>query len=187
MMHLNNGIWIVFGTLSLFCMSYLGAYQIIESPYLENMKTKLKLEVYKKNHLTKRSQNLRKACQAHSQEESFLRLRIAELKDLNDEMYQQAIGPNQLITFYDNLTARNTQNQVEMTSIKSETIQLKGAAILNLNLNFEGPLSNLLSWLKDLETENYPMVINQYTIHNNDSQETKNKKLDIQLSLLVAD
>ena len=102
-------------------------------------------------------------------------------------MYQQAVGPNQLITFYDNLTVRNTQKEVEMTSIKSETIQLKGAAILNLNLNFEGPLSNLLSWLKDLETENYPMVINQYSIHNNDSQETKNRKLDVQLSLLVAD
>lgn len=186
-MHLNNGMWIVFGTLSLFCMSYLGAYQVLESPYLENLKTKLKQEVYKSKHLTKRSQNLRRAYRAHSQEELFLKLRISELTDLNDEMYQQVIGPEQLKSFYDNLSAKNTRSGIDMTSIESETIQLKDAAILNLSLNLEGPLGDLLSWIRDLENQNYPMVINHYTIHNGDALETNSKRLDIQLSLLVAD
>ena len=187
MMRLNNGIWIAFGTLSLFCMSYLGAYQVITSPHLNNMRSKLKLDIKHRKHLHKQSRHLKKACLAHSQEESFLRLRIAELDSQNEAMYQESINAKELVTFYETVTRIGAQNNVKTTSMESETIQLKGAAILNLNLSMEGSIDNLMIWLKDLETQDYPMVLNHYSISNNKSEENTISTMIIQLSLLVSE
>ena len=187
MMRLNNGIWIAFGTLSLFCMSYLGAYQVITSPHLNNMRSKLMLDMKHRKHLNKQSRHLKKACLAHSQEESFLRLRTAELDSQNEDMYQQSINPKELVTFYETVTLLGTRNNVKKTSMESETIQLKGAAILNLNLSMEGSLNNLLTWLKDLETQDYPMVLNHYSLSNNKWEKSRNATLTIQMSLLVGE
>ena len=187
MTRLNNGIWIAFGTLSLFCMSYLGAYQVITSSHLNNMRSKLKAEIKHRKHLYKQSRHLKKACSAHSQEESFLRLRIAELDSQNEAMYQESINAKELVTFYETVTRIGAQNNVKTTSMESETIQLKGAAILNLNLSMEGSIHNLMIWLKDLETQDYPMVLNHYSISNIKSEENTISTMIIQLSLLVSE
>ena len=185
MMRLNNGIWIAFGTLSLFCMSYLGAYQVITSPHLENLRSKLKILIQHKKHVHKQSRHLKKACLAHSQEESFLRLRVAELESQNQDMYKQSIDSKELIQFYEAVTTLGVENNLKTTSMESETIQLKSGAILNLTLNIEGRMSNLLVWIQSLEMTNYPLVINHYAMNREKTGEDLHTNLDIQLSLLV--
>ena len=185
MMRLNNGIWIAFGTLSLFCMSYLGAYQVITSPHLENMRSKFKVLIQQRKHVHKQSRQLKKACLAHSQEESFLRSRVAELESENQDMYKQSIDSKELIQFYETVTTLGVENNLKTTSMESETIQLKSGAILNLTLNIEGPMSNLLIWIQSLETTDYPLVINHYSMTKEKTGEDLYTNLAIQLSLLV--
>ena len=187
MMRLNHGIWIAFGTLSLFCMSYLGAYQVLNSPYLAKMKAIKKINIYKTKRLDRQTSNLKKACRAHFEEESFLHLRIAELKDLNEKMYDQSMESEDLVAFYHTMTKMSTQNELQMKSIESEAIQLKSATILNLDIEIHGSIQNLMSWLRSLEMTEYPMVINHYKIKSTGLQEEPNSNLDLQLSLLVND
>ena len=188
MMRLNHGIWIAFGTLSLFCMSYLGAYQVLNSPYLVKMKAIKKISMYKTKRLDRQTSNLKKACRAHFEEESFLHLRIAELKDLNGKMYDQSMGSEDLVAFYHTMTKMSTQNELQMKSIESEAIQLKSSAtILNLDIEIHGSIQNLMSWLRSLEMTDYPMVINHYKIKNIGLKAESNSNLNLQLSLLVND
>tara|TARA_Y100000589_G_scaffold23904_1_gene19724 strand:+ start:241 stop:807 length:567 start_codon:yes stop_codon:yes gene_type:complete len=187
MMRLNHGIWIVFGTLSLFCMSYLGSYQVIHSPYLAKLLAVKELNTYKTNRLIKKTDSLNRACKAHSQEESFLRLRIAELEDLNGQMYSHSLNSNELVTFYDSLTSTSAENKLVITAMQSESIQLRGATILNLDLELEGQTTNLLSWLKAVEQSTHPMVVNFYNITNFGEAINSGSNLKVQLSILVND
>ena len=184
MMRLNNGIWIAFGTLSLFCMSYLGFYKVKTSPHLDNMRSQIEVARQQKKFIHKQSRYLKKACVAHSQEESFLRHRTAELDQQNQNMYKQALDSKGLLDFYDNLTKIGTKNNVESVSMQSETIQLKGAAILNLTLSTSGTSNDLLSWLKDLEANEYPLALNHFKMTNRAADDST---LTIQISLLISE
>ena len=183
MMRLNNGIWIAFGTLSLFCMSYLGFYKVKTSPHLDNMRSQIEVVRQQRKFIHKQSRYLKKACVAHSQE-SFLRHRTAELDQQNQNMYQQALDSKGLLDFYNNLTKIGTKNNVESVSMQSETIQLKGAAILNLTLSESGTSNDLLSWLKDLEANEYPLALNHFKMTN---READYSTLTIQISLLISE
>ena len=68
--------------------------------------------------------------------------------------------------------------------MQSETIQLKGAAILNLTLSVSGTSNDLLSWLKDLEANEYPMALNHFKMTN---READDSTLTIQISLLISE
>ena len=66
--------------------------------------------------------------------------------------------------------------------MQSETIQLKGAAILNLTLS-SGTSNDLLSWLKDLEANEYPLALNHFKMTNRAADDST---LTIQISLLIS-
>tara|TARA_B100000674_G_C37820524_1_gene905553 strand:- start:474 stop:983 length:510 start_codon:yes stop_codon:yes gene_type:complete len=168
-------------------MSYLGAYQVLNSPYLTKMKAIKKINVYKTKRLHRQTINLKKACKAHFEEESFLHLRIAELKALNGKMYDQSMVADDLVAFYHTMTKMSTQNGLQMKPVESEAIQLKSATIINLDIEAHGSIQNLMSWLRSLEMTEYPMVINHYKIKSTGLKAESNSNLNLHLSLLVKD
>jgi len=185
MTRFNHGIWIVFGSLVLFCLSYLGFHEVINCKNNSRVKCAQERVKCKINQLKRQTFQINQAIKIHQDENANLLRKSAELTKLVAEMQNQALSSEELMVFYNHLVKFSNDNNLHISSMDNETLHFNNSAIISLEMELEGQVSNLISWIKAVDTRDYPVLIHNYDISPSQKNGEKQHQLSVSLSILT--
>lgn len=185
MTRLNYGIWIVFGTLVLFCFSYLGYHQLQNCDNLRNQKLIKKRISCKTSQLQQQAKRLNLAIEAHREEQQYLIKKNSEIRELISAMQNQALSSEELPVFYNHLVQNGNTLNLNISSMDSEALHFNKSTIVSLDLELEGTLMDLLAWIKSIDKGHYPMVIHHYDVIRSAELPQDTYQLSVALSVLA--
>lgn len=184
MTRFNYGIWIVFGSLILFCLSYLGFHEVINCTDNSRVKCAKERVKCKINQLKRQTVQINHAIKIHQNENTNLSRKSAELTRLVTNMRDQALSSDELMVFYNHLVTFSNDKNLHISSMDSETLYFNNSAIISLKMELEGHVSDLISWIKTVDTKDYPVLIHHYDIMQSSKNGEKLHQLSIDLSIL---